>query len=396
MKGKRMTAQEEGRQGFIRGSCRALGVVLGCLLPIAAPGCLQEYPPYDIVISHYDPAQVCAGDTFFQSHLMSAALFAVSMEGDLLWEYRHETFGLGFNLLGDGNILAQPGGHPEIIDPKTNTRSWTAPEVQTHHTIMETPWGTFLSLRNQWQTINYGPSGNCRYLADFILEFNRDGQAVWEWHLADYVDPAQHHPEGFCSGSAASFDWSHCNTVKLIADYAYGGSTYPVVVVLLSRELDTFYLIDYETGDILWSCGQHGDFGRREPPAEPLINKAHEIEMLPGGNFIIYDNGSDRTPQVSRAVELAVDPVAGTAEWVWSWTDPEVVMFAPWGGDADRLPNGNTLISDVLAATIIEVNPQGDKVWQMQVSTPEHWLAYSIYQMKRLRPAFFSESCHGR
>jgi hypothetical protein len=361
----------------------APGFLLILLAAMALPACIQQYPDFDVVISNYDPAQAYPGNTFFQSHLMSAALFEVTMEGELLWEYRHDNFGLGFNFLGDGELLAQTGGHPEIIDVATSTQVWSDPNLATHHTIMETPWGTVLSLGNEWLHTDYGPAGSCQYLADYVVEFNRNAEVVWEWHLAEHVDPAVYHPDGFCGQTVDGSDWSHCNTVKLIQNYHYRGTIYPAVVVLLSRELDTFWMIDYATGDILWSCGQNGTFGRREPPAEPLFNKAHEIDRLANGNFLLFDNGTDRVPQVSRALEFRADPAAGTATEVWSWTDPESVMFAPWGGDADRLPNGNTLIGDVLDAKIVELNPAGEKVWQMQLIPKNSIFGYSIYQMKR-------------
>jgi hypothetical protein len=211
------------------------------------------------------------------------------------------------------------------------------------------------------------------------------GEILWEWHLLDHLDPVAHHSQDACSPGYGVIDWSHCNTVKVYENYRFQGRFYPAVVLLLSRELDTFWMIDYGTGDILWSCGQHGDFGRREPPEEPLFNTAHEIDMLENGNFILFDNGEDRREQVSRALEFAVDPARGRARQVWSWTETEGVMFSLWGGDADRLPNGNTLISDVQNARVIEVNPAGEKVWQLQIRQPSVPLnTYTVYMAKRV------------
>jgi hypothetical protein len=43
----------------------------------------------------------------------------------------------------------------------------------------------------------------------------------------------------------------------------------------------------------------------------------------------------------------------------------------PVGGkDADRFPNGPPLISDVQKVRGLEVNPAGEKVWQLEIRQP--------------------------
>jgi hypothetical protein len=201
---------------------------------------------------------------------------------------------------------------------------------------------------------------------------------LWEWRLHDYVDAAQHN-----EFARWSVDWSHCNTVKYYSNYYYNGS-YREVILLLSRSLDTFWMIEYPSGDILWSAGQHGDFGRVEWPAEPFLSAAHETEMIGHNRFIVFDNGNYRDPQVSRAVEFTVNPALGTMTEVWSWTDPANPMNDLSGGDADRLPNGNTLLTHVTGGRIIEVTSGGDIVWDMTMDYPGTNLVHPVYQCERV------------
>ncbi len=369
---------------------------LWCLLIVTClavlPAC-NKYPEFEVVITNYDPAQAYNGITYYQSHVNNSGMYAVDMDGTVLWEYHFDNLlGLGFNVMSDGNVIAMPNDRPMIIDPATSNVVWEANQnFSGHHSIFETPWGTIMFLSLEWVAINTPQWGDCQIKADVIVEIDFNSQTLWEWHMAEYVDPTVHYPPGLCEWASDWSDWSHCNTVRMIQDYSYDGQTYDFVVLLLSRELDTFYMIDYTTGDILWSCGQHGDFGYREPPEEPLFNKAHEIEMLDNGNFQMFDNGTDRDPFISKALEIAVDPVAGTAVEAWSWTDPDQDIIAPWGGDSDRLPNGNTLISDVRGIPpgayprMIEINPLGEKVWEatIQTLTPSDF-AYSVFQFKRV------------
>jgi hypothetical protein len=234
--------------------------------------------------------------------------------------------------------------------------------------------------------VDYPPWKGCRILGDVIKEVDiRTHEVIWEWHLHQYVDPVEHHREDLCTGigDLMNGDWSHCNTVKYYQNYFFNGESHDVVL-LNSRHLDTFWIIDYETSEILWSCGQHGTIGRKEPPAEPLFSHAHEVELLEDGNFLMFDNGNFRDPQVSRALEIQVDPTAGTAMEVWSWTEPLEVMYSYGMGDANRLPNGNTLVTDPTQGRIIEVTPDGEKVWQLALEYPSGpvW----IYKFERVDP----------
>ena len=53
-----------------------------------------------------------------------------------------------------------------------------------------------------------------------------------------------------------------------------------------------------------------------------------------------------------------------------------------WGGDADQLPNGNVLLTEVELGRIIEVTPEGDIVWDMQILNG--LLPHDIYQFQRI------------
>jgi hypothetical protein len=56
------------------------------------------------------------------------------------------------------------------------------------------------------------------------------------------------------------------------------------------------------------------------------------------------------------------------ARVVWEYREtPD--FYSSWGGDADRLPNGNTLIADTENKRIIEVTPEGEKVWEVFFGT---------------------------
>ncbi len=366
--------------------------LLGILLLFSAPvGCL-DLSKYKFVITNYDPDQAYNGYTFFQTNYNYGGVFAVDMDGQVLW-HRQAATGLGGAMLGltvgdDGNAAANIKGYPEIFNPVTDTLVWEDPDYVVHHMLFVSDWGTLFFLSTETFQVDYPPWSACFLISEIIMEVDMaTHELLWEWHLKDNVDPVAHHWEGMCepAGALKFEDWSHSNTLENYPNYVYDGQSYNTLL-LNARHLDTFYMIDYPSGDILWSVGQHGDFGRREPPEEPLFDTCHAVDLLDNGNFILYDNGNLRLPPLSRALEIAVDPVAQTAEEVWSWTDPDEYQWDWWGGDADRLPNGNTLLTKVVLGKIIEVNPQGEKVWEMTMrhQTDPGTLNYTIYNNIRV------------
>jgi len=348
------------RSSFCRSRTPA-GVLLLALLLL---GCYQPV----CLITEYDPDQAYNGYTFFQSNYLFPAAFCVDMEGNQLWG-RHAAIGLegtllGIDVLNDGNVITNLKGYPQIFNPVTDSLVWEDSSRLAHHSLIRTPWESVVFLSSDpFVVADYPPWKDCLIFGDVILEIDMQTHAiVWEWYLRDYLDPLEHHWDGMCDTPEQS-DWSHSNTIKYYPNYVFRGKRHNVLL-LNSRHLDTIWMIDYPSGEVLWSCGQHGEFGRREPPAAPVFSWAHEVGMLPNGHFLMYDNGDERQVLVSRALEIAVDPVAQTVKEVWSWTEGQ---YDYGMGDADRLPNANTLLTSVVKGKIVEVNPLGEKVWEMRM-----------------------------
>ena len=105
-------------------------------------------------------------------------------------------------------------------------------------------------------------------------------------------------------------------------------------------------------------------------------HNAHIIPKgLPGaGNLLVFDNGgpSGYGPPSSTALNgtgiyaratsrvLEIDPVS--LKLVWSYTSP--TFFATNISGAQRLPNGNTLITEGPSGRVFEVTQGGMIVWE--------------------------------
>ncbi len=356
-------------------------------LALAASGMVQAgcNADYSIEIAQYDPSRAYNGTTIFQD-LLNGTLIAVDMEGEVLWDHFASGFyvggkNLGFDVLEDGQILFMHEDKRKILDPTQGVTVWEDEPLGGHHSVSMTSRGTILFLNDEWFEVEYDPAKPAiLLLGDVIQEVDgTTGDLVWEWHLKDHVDPVEHHD----ADRIWTRDWSHCNTVRLYPDYEYNGEIYDAVL-LNSRRLFTFWMIDYATGDILWSCGEHGTIQAEVPEGEYLFTDGHDVSMIEHNRFILFDNGNEHVPATSRALEIVVDPEAGTVEEAWSWTEPSFHMFDFWGGDANRLPNGNTLVTNVTRGRLVEVTPSGETVWEMIMKHPAEGIYHEIYKCERL------------
>ena len=190
-----------------------------------------------------------------------------------------------------------------------------------------------------------------------------------------------------------------------------------------SRQFNRIYKIGYPSGSIEWILGDNGDFGHG------LFSQAHDPEFSfetdAHGNLVtkilLFDNGScrpsgpcppDEEPcppdmdPYSRALEIRIenedDPASRSASITWKWPSPSSPDFeanrfySKVMGDADRLPNGNVLITSSAEegdfmdlenpslSHLIEVKRDGTLtggrvVWEMKTNK-----GYWIYRAQRI------------
>ncbi|MEO1058639.1 MAG: aryl-sulfate sulfotransferase, partial [Actinomycetota bacterium] len=142
-----------------------------------------------------------------------------------------------------------------------------------------------------------------------------------------------------------------------------------------------------------------------EIDGEPFFHQ-HAPQVLDDGSLLVYDNGNDRPggERYSRAViyDLAIDDgpdqsaAPATAVEVWEHRVDDVdgtPLYAAFLGDADRLANGNVLIThggigqpfgDNQRARIIEIAPGegGDIVFDLQFGTGA--VGATVYRADRI------------
>ena len=135
-------------------------------------------------------------------------------------------------------------------------------------------------------------------------------------------------------------------------------------------------IIDIDDGRLLWSWGRG------------VLENPHHPTLLDNGNILIFDNGNRR--EYSRIVEL--DPVAGGVSWDYE-ANPPSSFFSFWAGANQRLPNGNTLVTESSQGRVFEITKDGKIVWEYN----SHFILpngkkATIYRMMRLSDDYIGES----
>jgi len=118
-------------------------------------------------------------------------------------------------------------------------------------------------------------------------------------------------------------------------------------VLVTSRNQNRIFVVDRRNRSLVW------EWGREE------LQAPHNATWLANGHILVFDNGVER--QNSRVLE--VDPK--TRRVVWKYPDGSGAEFyCPTRGLAQRLANGNTLITNSQVGEAFEVTPAGTMVWQ--------------------------------
>jgi hypothetical protein len=224
---------------------------------------------------------------------------------------------------------------------------------------------------------------------DRLIEVSWDGKIVWEWRASDHIDELGFAADardvirravGF-NKARGSLDWLHVNSATYLGPNQWfdGGDARfaPNHVIISSRQASLLAIVGRD-GKIVWQLGP--DFRKSEELRKigQIIGQhhAHFIPKgLPGaGNVLVFDNGGasgygfdtpiapDGTGALARATSrvLEINPV--TLELVWSYA--AAGFFSTNISGAQRLPNGNTLITAGAPGRMFEVTSEGDIVWE--------------------------------
>ncbi|RME27140.1 MAG: hypothetical protein D6798_05240 [Deltaproteobacteria bacterium] len=119
--------------------------------------------------------------------------------------------------------------------------------------------------------------------------------------------------------------------------------------------------VDHKTGRSLWWAGTVPD-GYAFDPELSQFDWQHGISYTADRTLLVSTRAYGKTGNTTMVREYEVDADHATLREVWSY-DPHI--HATTNGDAWRLDNGNTLHLLGSAGQVVEVDPDGEFVWQV-------------------------------
>jgi hypothetical protein len=139
-------------------------------------------------------------------------------------------------------------------------------------------------------------------------------------------------------------DWTHINDVEVLEDGTF-------MVSLRNQDSVAFIA---RNGTML------ADRTLGEDDNYEILYEQHNPDYIPGSPPAVLVADSES----SRIVEFERDGSEWTTSWVWQDSTLQ------WPRDADRLPNGHTLITDTQGGRVIEVDRNGSVIWTVEIGLP--------------------------
>ncbi|WP_226023042.1 aryl-sulfate sulfotransferase [Halomicrobium salinisoli] len=266
------------------------------------------------------------------------------------------------SIIGVHNVTGHGGRWAYDVDPLANGNllmASTEPGI-TVVTEIDPATGEHVSVR-RFEDVEDGHDadlhGDELYLVDKGDERNRvliynltREEITWQYRFDE-------HSEAFPrdGGGPYADDWTHVNDVERIGDG---------LIMASIRNFDEVVAIDRETKEIAWTLGEDGN--------HDVLFEQHNPDYFEGENgtptVIVADSRNDRVVEYARIeagadVDLGANATRVNDEWVRTWTLEGGQLDDP--RDADRLPNGNTLVSDRRGHRLLEVTPAGEVVWEV-------------------------------
>jgi Arylsulfotransferase (ASST) len=400
-------------------SCACAAALL--VYAVALPRAQSVYPTGTTI---YDPERAWSGYTVL-SPLATQAVLVIDMNGTVVkrWDGFNNSAGGPARVLPGGVVVSANGARPpnqeslELIqrdfkgdvmwrfsaNEQIKTREGsTIPSARQHHDWQRPsfPAGYYSpesspAVDGDATLILTHTNRSQPKVTDVLLEDDRlievswKGAIVWEWVASDHIDELGFSADARKAIKAApgfnkargSFDWLHVNSATYVGPnrwFDQGDMRFaPNNVIISSREASLLAIVGRD-GSIVWRLGPDFTESKELRAIRQIIGQhhAHFIPKgLPGaGNLLVFDNGGasgygftnpiapNGTGAFVRPTSrvLEINPV--TLELVWSYTNPR--FFSTNISGAQRLPNGNTLITAGAGGRMFEVTREGAIVWE--------------------------------
>lgn len=141
-------------------------------------------------------------------------------------------------------------------------------------------------------------------------------------------------------------DLFHTNTLEIYEGDAAGEPFTARRALVSVWKLNTIAVVDLDTERVVWSM-------------TGMWFRQHQPTLLDNGNLLIFDNQGYQ--MASKVLEF--DPHTQQTVWQYGGEPPES-FYSELCGSCQRMPNGNTLITESSRGRAFEVTPDSRVVWE--------------------------------
>ncbi len=270
----------------------------------------------------------------------------------------------------NGDLLAIFEGQGLIKIDRLSKLIWAWPGA-AHHDLQVLDDGRIYVLARE---VNMVPELDASeaILEDFVVILDHAGREEARVSILRALLDSQF--ASLLEGHPTTGDVLHTNTLEvLVANPTGAGSPLRAGTILLSmREIDTVAVLDPKARRITWA--RAGPWKRQ-----------HQPTLLENGRLLVFDNLGDS----GHSQILEVTPATGEVHWAYKGS--ENGLLSQTCGSNQRLPNGNTLITESDPGRALEVTADREIVWEF--TTPhrageQNELIATLFETIRLKPDF--------
>ena len=178
------------------------------------------------------------------------------------------------------------------------------------------------------------------YLDGVFVVNTKTDRIEWRWNASDTFNHSN-------TGGPYPKDWSHINDVEVLDDGR---------IMVSVRNLDRVVFLSPKTHKVVGqqTLGEEDNYDTLYEQHNPdYINTSNG-----GPAAVVADSENNRLVEYQRT----------NTDWkqTWVWQDGRM----QWPRDADRLPNGHTLVSDSNGNRVFELDKNGNIVWKLNIAFP--------------------------
>jgi hypothetical protein len=328
----------------------------------------------------HEPQASYDGVTLF-TPLNEQAAYLVDMQGQIvhkwqrpfreIWEQPHHIIDpvpqthvhyRKLHLFPNGDLLVilaaagdTPYGYGLVKLDKDSNVIW-AYAGNVHHDFDVAPDGRIYALTQDIRDADEAspPCAERPYIDDSIVVLTPDGREIDRLRVFDAVRSAR--MTNILRYSVKCDDPFHTNSVSYVtAEMAAGHADLVEGELLISvRNVHALLAVNLESRAATWAL--RGGW-----------RKQHDADILANGHILLFDNQGNVGPSLrSRVIEF--DPRDQRIAWQYSGDDQKPLV-SKTRASQQRLPNGNTLITESNGGRLVEVTRDGRIVWEYIMPT---------------------------